>query len=166
MSVYFIQNKLTKKIKIGLSKDPYKRMRELQNACGDPLDIILFVNTGGEDKLIEQNLHERFSDSRSIGEWFEPSNEIMSFIEGYRLCLSNKGFNDSNMEFNFNERKSRTVEEPKFAVPIDDYTTKLLSIAANERNMNISDIVYSMLQCAIEVYYKTTNRHSMIKQYQ
>lgn len=159
MCVYFIQNKFTKNIKIGISKDPYKRMRQLQTASGDPLEMLLFINTDGNDKMMERDLHDFFSDTRCIGEWFSPSKEIMAFIEGYRICLSNKEINKNNMEFNFKEEKKS--ECTGIIVSVSDYIIKLLLIVANEKNTCITEIIYLMLKCAIEVYFKTTNREDI-----
>jgi hypothetical protein len=162
MSVYFIKNPITNKIKIGKSNDPQKRLRQLQNAAGDPLEMLLVINTES-DKQTEEKLHDLFISSRSLGEWFLPSNEIISFIEGYNTCLdSNK-----NYELNFNKFVKNESEDsiPKFSVPIDDRTTKLLHLAATERDMSLSEVTFAMLQCAIEVYYKTTNRKDLVSDF-
>lgn len=73
--VYFITDK--KNIKIGYSKNPNKRIKQLNTGNAKKLILIGYVNG---DKNKEKELHCQFSQDRLNGEWFSPSNEILDFI--------------------------------------------------------------------------------------
>lgn len=79
---YLAIDELSKDIKIGKTFDVRKRESVLR--CANPrLSIIAYVK--GD---IERCLHERFSDKRSIGEWFSLSdNDIDSVIDEYDFIL-------------------------------------------------------------------------------
>tara|TARA_A100001015_G_C14951098_1_gene696792 strand:+ start:18 stop:311 length:294 start_codon:yes stop_codon:yes gene_type:complete len=68
--LYIIQSDKNGAIKIGRSKNPPKRLKQLQTGCPDKLKIILVVENMGH---LEKNLHQRLKDykSRKKGEWFE-----------------------------------------------------------------------------------------------
>ena len=59
-------------VKIGISKDPPKRMRGLQNANGSALTLLWAVPapTRTKAKNIERRIHRHFRALRKIGEWF------------------------------------------------------------------------------------------------
>ena len=73
--VYFLQGKVTKLIKIGLSSNPRKRIKSLQLS-----EEVEFLGVIKGDKRLEDELHYRFADYRKIGEWFEPAPELVAFI--------------------------------------------------------------------------------------
>lgn len=54
------------------------RISNLQVGCPQDL-ILLSVIDGGRD--VESLLHDRFSDSRIRGEWFDPTDDLMEFIQ-------------------------------------------------------------------------------------
>ena len=75
--VYFIENPDTNNIKIGLSNDPLRRLRELKTGCGSNLKLIgvLGFNSTEEAKRAERELHIRFREDRIVlddvaTEWF------------------------------------------------------------------------------------------------
>ncbi len=66
-SLYIIQSDLTGMIKIGRSKYPKKRLKQLQTGNPNKLKIIAtFDNEGWKEKI----LHERLKNFRLEGEWF------------------------------------------------------------------------------------------------
>jgi hypothetical protein len=77
--IYFIQDLESKRIKIGESDDPTIRIKQImtslpsKNGCE-----ILAVMPGGIKR--EGELHQKFSQYHSRGEWYEASNEIISFV--------------------------------------------------------------------------------------
>lgn len=75
-SVYFVQDG-DGNIKIGASRQAEKRLRFLQTAHGKKL-VMLGVIDGGRQR--ELALHEKFESSKISGEWFRPTDEILSFI--------------------------------------------------------------------------------------
>lgn len=76
MAIYFIQS--GDYVKIGYSKNPEKRLKSLQTGNQAPLKLLLVLD-GGTDK--EAELHERFAELRSRGEWFYHSNDLAHFID-------------------------------------------------------------------------------------
>jgi len=75
--VYFIkaENGL---IKIGTTTHLKERLKQLQRMSPVKLELIIAIE-GGVDK--EQALHQRFEKCRSHGEWFFPSEELLSYIK-------------------------------------------------------------------------------------
>jgi hypothetical protein len=78
--IYFIQGIVTRKIKIGFSKNPSTRLSRLQTGSPDEL-VIIGVAIG--DMSIEKILHDKFSESHSHGEWFNDCEKIREFIRIY-----------------------------------------------------------------------------------
>lgn len=76
-SVYFIQagNGL---IKIGVAANPRDRIRTLRTMSPAPLCLVLVLP--GRGAAGESELHARFAEHRSHGEWFHPAPELISFI--------------------------------------------------------------------------------------
>lgn len=68
-------------IKIGMSKDPQGRLRELQVGSAVALDL-LAVMPGGRRE--EQRTHQRFWHLRERGEWFRPGSELLEFIRSLK----------------------------------------------------------------------------------
>lgn len=80
--VYFIQASQLGLVKIGFSSNVPKRLLSLKTGCPDNL-VILKIIPGGQER--ERVLHKKFADIRVKGEWFSPSDELMSFIAGVAL---------------------------------------------------------------------------------
>jgi hypothetical protein len=80
--VYFVMNTVTGHIKIGQTKQPQERLKQLQSGCDDPLLLLAVV----EDRLpLEQVLHLQFQDTCTGGEWFEQSPGLMTLINNINL---------------------------------------------------------------------------------
>jgi hypothetical protein len=72
--VYVIGNANSTTVKIGVSIDPIRRLREIQSMC--PIPITLLWSCPGGTAL-EQSLHHEFDQFRSHGEWFTfPSDPV------------------------------------------------------------------------------------------
>lgn len=66
-SLYIIQSSMTGMIKIGRSKNPEKRLKQLQTGNPNKLKLIAeFKNQGWKEKII----HEKLRLFRLKGEWF------------------------------------------------------------------------------------------------
>jgi hypothetical protein len=76
MRTYFIQDQATGLVKIGIAKDPDKRLRDLQVGCPGKLLMIGMLPDNRE-----RELHKRFAALRVRGEWFKPKGAVRSFIE-------------------------------------------------------------------------------------
>ena len=58
--------------KIGISTDPLKRFSSIQTGCPVPISEMIYVEMGLAEvaRLAEKELHARFSERRTTGEWF------------------------------------------------------------------------------------------------
>ena len=73
--VYFIQDISTERIKIGVSNNPVYRMQRMQLS---EQTVLLLAIKGSY--ALEELLHKKFKKHRIHGEWFEPAEEILYFI--------------------------------------------------------------------------------------
>lgn len=76
--VYFIQSE-TGPIKIGFGRVPRARFQNIQNMSPVPLKLMA-TETGVRHR--ERQLHWKFRESRLHGEWFEPTEELLKYIDG------------------------------------------------------------------------------------
>lgn len=82
--VYIIEQAETGYIKIGISEDVQKRLAALQTANPHKLTLryILTCPTTQDAQTIERMLHQRYSDWRKSGEWFDvDAEEAISEIQ-------------------------------------------------------------------------------------
>jgi len=80
--VYFILNRRAKAFKIGISQDPKRRMRGLQSANADELEM-LGVMDGGIEK--EDSIHTMLWKYWIRGEWFKWCPETAYYLQGLGL---------------------------------------------------------------------------------
>lgn len=80
-NVYFVQSKNNGLIKIGFTSNLKGRLSDLSSMSPVPLELLAF--TYGDFNL-ERELHSTFSDHRSHGEWFHPSDELIKLIESIK----------------------------------------------------------------------------------
>lgn len=66
-AVYLISS--SGRVKIGYSKNPWKRYRQLCTGCPNPLALV-FTFYCHDAPSLERKLHESFSQYRANGEWF------------------------------------------------------------------------------------------------
>ncbi len=76
--VYFIGN--DKIVKIGKSNNPENRLLELQTGNHTNLSILakIYCNTQKEAFTLENSLHLKYKNQRTIGEWFTNTKELQS----------------------------------------------------------------------------------------
>lgn len=77
--IYFVREPAADRVKIGVSADPWKRLRYMQTGSPGALHMEA-VCAGG--KAEEAALHERFRDRHARGEWFVWSGPIAVFVAG------------------------------------------------------------------------------------
>lgn len=88
--IYAIGRADTREIKIGRASDVARRMKELQTAHGEPLQLLVWFRGTPCD---ERELHHYFGDHHKLGEWFHDCPKIRDWIERQRLHnLLNRGF--------------------------------------------------------------------------
>jgi hypothetical protein len=75
VETYFCLNEQTGLVKIGRSKAPKKRIRDLETAAGVPLRLVLTFSGNRELEF-----HRQFSHCRSNGEWFRLHADLLDFL--------------------------------------------------------------------------------------
>jgi len=81
--VYFLQS--GERIKIGLARDPIRRLRTLQT--GNATELKLLAVVAGDGSL-ERAIHAKFESARVSGEWFVRCGDLEEFIERAQRCES------------------------------------------------------------------------------
>ncbi len=76
--LYAISRRDVKEIKIGISIEPWSRLRDFQSAHGSPLELALALPCL---PALEIETHQRFATARKIGEWFEQTAEITEWVD-------------------------------------------------------------------------------------
>ena len=79
--VYYIQEELDGNIKIGWSDDPIKRLSQHQTSNSRELRMLVYVKGSQED---EREIHRKFQNSKTQGEWFKPDKRLLVHIEKER----------------------------------------------------------------------------------
>ena len=83
--VYFFGTDLDR-VKIGrCSSNFYHRRNQIQNGCPDPIKLLGIIqgNDASEVNTLETELHQRFKEFQTSGEWFKLVPEISAFIEDF-----------------------------------------------------------------------------------
>lgn len=83
--VYFIQDIGTGRIKIGITKNITERFNKISNYNAGKLILLLAIE-GFKKKEID--LHKKFKQYKHHGEWFEPSKELLDYIEELKNYIS------------------------------------------------------------------------------
>ncbi len=78
--IYFIENLETKHIKIGFTTDIKNRLSNLQTSS--PYELKVLAVCEGNDKT-EKELHIKFNDYHTRGEWFNPNKELIDYISQF-----------------------------------------------------------------------------------
>lgn len=78
--IYFAQEQ-TGLIKIGITTNLFQRLNSLQMERNTILNL-LFHTTG--NKIIETELHTKFSHLCEEGEWYKPDAELLEFIKNIK----------------------------------------------------------------------------------
>jgi hypothetical protein len=77
--VYFLRNTRTGEIKIGQTRRLHKRKAVLEREEGCKLELLGLI----EAPLLERDLHQRFAQFHTRGEWFKPHPELLAYIRAY-----------------------------------------------------------------------------------
>lgn len=88
--VYFIRSGPTGPIKIGWALDVEQRINTLQTGNPEKIELLGYV-TG--TVLDEMELHRNFDSVRLRGEWFNPAEELLSFV--VRACEAERHANSN-----------------------------------------------------------------------
>ena len=152
--IYLIADLQNSICKIGYSKHPYNRLKELQTANAFELTL---TNVIEGDKSDESWLHDKFEKFKLLGEWFTLTNEINTyFLEQYELqnkpITLNNIYVDSSAvnylnvhykNYDLNKLKSlldKLYKEGIFSLFQDD--DKLQYIVMDSKSHNIYEQLY------------------------
>lgn len=80
MSIYFIHNPLNNTVRISISKQVSTRLATLRSHSGIALTLLGTIDHSGE-REIARGLHYKFREYRTIGEWFEVTDELNDYIQ-------------------------------------------------------------------------------------
>lgn len=82
--VYLVMGKDNDIVKIGIASNLIKRLSSLNTGSPEELRIFDFIKCDNPRK-IESELHQRYSNNRIKGEWFNIENEkILTMLNSYR----------------------------------------------------------------------------------
>ena len=74
--IYFIKSP-DGPIKIGTTIRLSQRLKQLVAYYGEGLEVLAVVEG---NRSVERDLYDRFSHLRTVGEWFEPGDDLVGFI--------------------------------------------------------------------------------------
>jgi hypothetical protein len=122
--IYFIRAiqgpRHSARVKIGWTRDPRKRLKDLQT--GSPVELYLIgaIPGGRED---ERAMHERFALSRMHGEWFALTGEMHELVieRGELVCREIETARANRAYFDAREKAAASSGEA--ASPTSEVTT-------------------------------------------
>jgi hypothetical protein len=82
--IYLIENTDTGHIKIGVSRKPHRRLKQLQTGNHIPLKMLGTIQVGNAFE-VESIIHKVFSKSRVHGEWFNINRDEIDYLSSYFL---------------------------------------------------------------------------------
>ena len=80
--LYFIRRGSDGPIKIGIAEDVEQRRRALSTGSAERLYVLLSIPQTNE--INERSIHEKFDHLRQSGEWFDPSTDLLEYIDELR----------------------------------------------------------------------------------
>lgn len=105
-SIYFIRCELTKAVKIGISDEPGRRLRQLQTANPGKLSI---VGTIPGDASTEAAFHARFADRRMAGDRVRVTARTINGWRGKGTVLMSQYQSDDVLMISPDDRPRGTV---------------------------------------------------------
>lgn len=142
--VYFIYNKYTKLVKIGMSNNPIQRLKSLnstfktQFGLNDALELlgVKFIPSGKKEQ-VEKLYHNKFSKYRRNGEWFEIDRNyiLQEILIGSLYCNFKIDFDTDDFYENEGFRKQIKFLTPSkselFIFALDTMDEQTLKISGN-----------------------------------
>lgn len=89
--VYVFANFFSGVCKIGFTKNPLNRLKQVQTGCPYKLEIVLVIN--GSVK-VEKALHRKYKKFKTNGEWFLFRGELKESIQKLSLTVENIKLNN------------------------------------------------------------------------
>lgn len=142
--VYFFKHIGLKPIKIGYStnKNPIERFERFKVYAPYGAELLGFIRTY-EAKILETNLHLKFSSKRINGEWFEITDEdVNECINFYSNIEDVKEKNEFQIEFAKKIHKSKELEEKIFSGDFfNNYSIKKTDVFNKKIIIQVSDFL-------------------------
>lgn len=110
--IYVITN--GKHIKVGISKNPLKRLKSLKTASPTPLKILMLFD--GDQKL-EKKIHKQLARFRTYGggqEWFVNNKQVINILKCYSGCHEEMRL--SNNKETLKKKMSREIKDPALRI--------------------------------------------------
>lgn len=136
--IYFIRSR-TGRIKIGTTIRLSQRLKQLAAEHGQGLEVLAVIDGSHE---AERCLHGRFAHLRSVGEWFEPGDDLLGFI-----------VSDGRPWDGTDEVKPGVVirnGRKTVMVRVYEDTANAITQAAGERRMTAADFCETFLSPCVE----------------
>ena len=89
--IYIFQNEMYPILKIGMSDNPLKRMKQVQGGAGFPLKLMYESEPVINPTTVERLIHKELKEYRRGGEWFELDVKIAKQIIEKVLTICIKG---------------------------------------------------------------------------
>ena len=84
MFIYIFGNNVKQSYKVGISKNPDKRIKQLQTGCPFSINVVYKIETPHARK-VESWFHQDYSDLNTSGEWFLLNPEDLTKAKKYIL---------------------------------------------------------------------------------
>lgn len=136
-------------VKIGLSKDPHSRLRQLQTANADKLTIYKTWKCDSlqEARQVEKSAHILLSKYKTNGEWYDVSYDVA--IEAVERVI-----NKSSLVQEEEEKRQEKIRELKSQLAKVNEEGKIL-----QENLRVARVHYEKCQ---QDYYDNVRKHSEI----
>jgi hypothetical protein len=157
--IYFIQAGNNGPIKIGIAKNPSKRLSQLQVGATEELRLLGVMN-GTEQH--ENDIHHQFAVHRVRGEWFSPTPELLTYIATQSDTLNAKESIEDNTWAKLVKSESRLLDLLQEAKATKDDKSKL-SFCAHDywyREDGLRDRLYCLVGWEAEKWYVSELRTS------
>lgn len=131
-SVYLVTD--GEKVKIGVTKDVNKRIKQLQTGNPRTITPIYISRELSNAYILESILHSKYDKFRVSKEWFSLSDEYIEKIIGY---IEENGGNKNTEE---------TIDVKKETIPIlDTYPIMFETLIIKRENDDLNQLVYDIL---------------------
>jgi hypothetical protein len=108
--IYFLRAQTINRIKIGQTRNLQKRLRDLANMNGDDTELLGVIS---DQCATESQLHQMFARDRAQGEWFYPSNELLTFIKKNAVSDHPAVLEQHLMPYNIRRAAARAAEQAR-----------------------------------------------------
>jgi hypothetical protein len=138
--IYFL--KANEKVKIGYADDPSKRIPAIQTSSPYELEVLLIID-GNYNK--EHELHKKFQNYRTSGEWFEYEETLKTFIKEnfefdrkYEFGFSIEDFAGNEQVLRLRKQHNLTLQALGYKLNITAQSVKEIQDREKTRTVTIS----------------------------